>query len=60
VTLAPPCRPTLRLAARRCPLASSFAHLDRVLVAAWARRLRVIVVLANRWSDYGGFPRYLR
>ena len=39
---------------------SSFAHLDRLLVAARARGLRVILVLANRWSDYGGFPRYLR
>ena len=39
---------------------SSFAHLDRVLVAARERGLRVIVVLANRWSDYGGVPQYLR
>ncbi len=31
-----------------------------VLVAARARGQRVIVVLANRWSDHGGFPRYLR
>jgi mannan endo-1,4-beta-mannosidase len=38
---------------------SSFAHLDRVLAAAAARDLRVIVVLANRWADYGGAPRYL-
>ena len=37
----------------------SFAHLDRVLEAARARGLRVIVVLANRWGDYGGVPRYL-
>jgi len=37
----------------------SFAHLDRVLAAARARDLRVVVVLANRWSDYGGAPRYL-
>ena len=37
----------------------SFAHLDRVLDAARARGLRVIVVLANRWGDYGGVPRYL-
>lgn len=37
----------------------SFAHLDRVLAAARARGLRVIVVLANRWADYGGAPRYL-
>jgi mannan endo-1,4-beta-mannosidase len=39
---------------------ASFEHLDRVLAAARERGLRVIVVLANRWSDYGGFPRYLR
>lgn len=38
---------------------SSFVHLDRVLAAARARGLRVIVVLANRWADYGGAPRYL-
>ena len=37
----------------------SFEHLDRVLEAARARGLRVIVVLANRWADYGGVPRYL-
>jgi mannan endo-1,4-beta-mannosidase len=41
-------------------VASSFAHLDRVLVEARARGLRVVVVLANRWADYGGIPRYLR
>jgi hypothetical protein len=38
---------------------TSFEHLDRVLVAARERDLRVIVVLANRWGDYGGVPRYL-
>lgn len=38
----------------------SFVHLDRVLAAASARDLRVIVVLANRWGDYGGIPQYLR
>lgn len=38
----------------------SFVHLDRVLVAARARGLRVIVVLANRWKDYGGIATYLR
>ena len=37
----------------------SFVHLDRVLVAARARGLRVIVVLGNRWADYGGAPQYL-
>lgn len=39
---------------------ASFSHLDAVLDAAKARGLRVIVVLANRWHDYGGFPEYLR
>jgi mannan endo-1,4-beta-mannosidase len=39
---------------------ASYAHLDRVLVEARARGLRVVVVLANRWADYGGIPRYLR
>ncbi len=34
-------------------------HLDRVLVACRERGLRVIVVLANRWGDYGGLPQYL-
>lgn len=38
----------------------TFAHLDAVLDAARARDLRVIVVLANRWHDYGGFPEYAR
>ncbi len=38
----------------------SFVHLDRVLVAAKARGLRVIIVLANRWKDYGGIATYLR
>jgi mannan endo-1,4-beta-mannosidase len=37
----------------------SFVHLDRVLAAARARGLRVIVVLGNRWADYGGAPQYL-
>jgi mannan endo-1,4-beta-mannosidase len=41
-------------------VATSFAHLDRVLAEARARELRVVVVLANRWADYGGIPRYLR
>jgi mannan endo-1,4-beta-mannosidase len=38
----------------------ALAHLDRVLIACAARELRVIVVLANRWGDYGGLPQYLR
>lgn len=37
----------------------SFEHLDRVLEAARRRGLKVIVVLANRWGDYGGVPQYL-
>lgn len=37
----------------------SFEHLDRVLAAAARRGLKVIVVLANRWGDYGGVPQYL-
>ncbi len=41
-------------------IAGSYAHLDRVLAAARSRGLRVILVLANRWEDYGGFPAYLR
>ena len=41
-------------------VATSYAHLDRVLEAARALGLRVIVVLGNRWSDYGGIPAYLR
>ncbi len=38
---------------------SSFEHLDRVIEGARARDLRVIVVLANRWNDYGGIAQYL-
>lgn len=38
----------------------SFAHLDRALAAVRARGLRAIVVLGNRWGDYGGIPAYLR
>jgi mannan endo-1,4-beta-mannosidase len=38
----------------------SFVHLDHVLAEASARRLSVIVVLGNRWADYGGVPQYLR
>ena len=38
----------------------SFVQLDRVLDEARARDLAVIVVLANRWGDYGGVPQYLR
>ncbi|MEM1413303.1 MAG: hypothetical protein AAGH15_00305 [Myxococcota bacterium] len=38
----------------------SYAQLDRVLVEARARGLRVILVLANRWGDYGGFSQLAR
>jgi mannan endo-1,4-beta-mannosidase len=38
----------------------SFVHLDHVLVEAAARNLSVVLVLANRWPDYGGIPQYLR
>lgn len=38
----------------------SFAHLDAVLARARALDLRVIVVLSNRWGDYGGATQYLR
>jgi hypothetical protein len=38
----------------------SFVHLDHVLAEARARRLSVIVVLGNRWADYGGVPQYMR
>ncbi len=39
---------------------ASFEHLDRVIARAAALGLRVIVVLANRWGDYGGVSQYLR
>jgi mannan endo-1,4-beta-mannosidase len=38
----------------------SFAHLDRVLATARRLGLRVVIVLANRWGDYGGVPAYLK
>jgi mannan endo-1,4-beta-mannosidase len=41
-------------------LDAGLTHLDRVLVACRDRGLRAIVVLANRWGDYGGLPQYLR
>ncbi len=41
-------------------LEASLVHLDRVLAEARKRNLRVILVLANRWADYGGVPQYLR
>lgn len=41
-------------------IVTSFEHLDRVIDACRQRNLRVILVLANRWQDYGGVPMYLR
>ena len=38
----------------------AFAQLDRVIAAAAARGLRLIITLSNRWPDYGGVPMYLR
>jgi mannan endo-1,4-beta-mannosidase len=38
---------------------ASFTHLDKVLAAAKKRGLKAIVVLANRWKDYGGIGTYL-
>jgi len=37
----------------------SFVHLDRALVLARERGLGVIVVLTNRWSDYGGVAQHM-
>jgi mannan endo-1,4-beta-mannosidase len=37
----------------------SYLHLDRVLAEARRLGLRVVIVLANRWGDYGGIPQYL-
>ena len=38
----------------------SFVHLDRVLAEARERRVRVVLVLVNRWGDRGGLPQYAR
>ncbi len=38
----------------------SYRALDRLLVAARAAGVRLIVTLANQWPDYGGMPMYLR
>jgi mannan endo-1,4-beta-mannosidase len=37
----------------------AYVQLDRVLAAARARGLRLVVTLANYWADYGGVPMYL-
>jgi mannan endo-1,4-beta-mannosidase len=44
---------------REAWVTESFEHLDRVVEAAGRRGLKLIVVLANRWGDYGGVPQYL-
>lgn len=38
----------------------AYAHLDWVIASASKHDLRLIVVLSNRWKDYGGIPMYLR
>ncbi|HUS65055.1 MAG TPA: hypothetical protein VMZ28_10955 [Kofleriaceae bacterium] len=38
---------------------ASFVQLDRVLAAARARDLRLIITLGNHWNDYGGVAAYL-
>lgn len=40
-------------------LESAARHLDGVIAEAGRRKVRLIVTLANQWSDYGGVPRYL-
>jgi mannan endo-1,4-beta-mannosidase len=39
---------------------TSFEHLDRLLVEARERDIRVMIALSNRWGDYGGLPQYAR
>lgn len=39
---------------------ASVVQLDRVVEAARANGVRLIIVLANRWSDRGGLPQYAR
>lgn len=39
---------------------AAFVHLDRVVAAARMAGLKLIIVLANSWSDYGGIPRYMK
>jgi mannan endo-1,4-beta-mannosidase len=38
---------------------AAYQRLDRVLAAARAHHVRLIVTLANFWGDYGGVPAYL-
>jgi hypothetical protein len=35
-------------------------QLDRVIAAAGRAGMRLVVTLANNWSDYGGVPKYMR
>jgi mannan endo-1,4-beta-mannosidase len=41
-------------------LEETYQQLDRVLVRARERGIRVILTLSNQWGDYGGIPMYLR
>ena len=41
-------------------LEETYQQLDRVLVQARERGIRVILTLSNQWGDYGGIPMYLR
>jgi mannan endo-1,4-beta-mannosidase len=41
-------------------LEGAFVALDRVVEAARARGLRVLITLCNGWPDFGGVPQYLR
>lgn len=38
----------------------AYEQLDRVIVAAAKHGLKLVVVLSNKWADYGGIPMYLR
>ncbi len=38
----------------------SFEHLDHVIAEASANRIRLVLVLINRWADRGGLPQYAR
>jgi len=40
--------------------ADAFEALDRVVAAAGAHGLRLVLPLGNYWPDYGGVPQYLR
>ena len=38
----------------------TFVHFDSILAEAARQDLRVMITLANNWSDYGGMPMYVR